>query len=200
MFGKLFAGVAVAGILTGVLATGALAKTDGAPSASPAAKHHRANRDAFGGTVTAVSETQLTVRNHEGDSKTFLRTDKTQVFRGRDRVAWSEIEINTQVRVKFEERDGKLYARRIQLGRAHVRGKVESVDGNVITISARDGKDVKVTVNNDTKFFEGRGKGERKPGSLKDIHRGEHLIAFGRWDRNGSFDAAVVITFGCDSR
>src|SRR6266513_3701545 len=63
-------------------------------------------------------------------SKTFLRTDATVVVKGRnEKSTWSEIEINSHVRVRFEERDGKLYAKRVHIGRAHVAGKVESVNG-----------------------------------------------------------------------
>ncbi len=194
MFRKLFAGIAVAGVLAGALATGAFA----APAASPSASQ-KANRDVFRGRVTAINETQLTVRNRS-ESKTFLRTDKTQVFRGRhERASWSEIEVNSHVAVKYEERNGKLYAARIHLGRAHVAGKVAGVSGNVITIRTRDGKDVKVNVTSDTRYFEGR-KANRKPGSLKDIQAGDRLMAAGKWDVNGGFDAAIVITLGPNAR
>lgn len=202
MFGKLVAGIATTGVMFGALATGVAAAPAASPTASPAGQHqgHRAEKkDRFGGTVTAVSETQLTVRNRRGESKTFLRTEQTQVFRGKERASWSEIEVNSHVVVRFEERDGKLYAKRINLTRPHVAGKVESRDGNVITIALKDGKDVKITVNSDTKYFEGRGK-HRTAGSLNDIHSGEHLIAVGSWDKNGTFDAAVIFYWSKDAR
>src|SRR5256885_1340073 len=159
MIGKVFAGIVTAGVLAGALATGAVA----APAASPATTPRPAAKDAFGGTVTAISATQLTVKNAKAGSKTFLRTDATVVVKGRnEKATWSEIEINSHVRVRFEERDGKLYAKRVHIGRAHVAGKVESVNGNVITIRTRDGKDVKLTVSGSTKYFEITGKHERK--------------------------------------
>ena len=200
MFRKLFSGIAVAGVLAGALATGAFAAPAASPSASPKAKSQTAHRDVFRGTVTAINETQLTVRNPSGESKTFLRTDKTQVFRGRsDRASWSEIEVNSHVGVAYESRNGKLYAARIHLGRVHVAGKVTGVSGSVITIRTKDGKDVKVNVTSDTRYFEGR-KANRKPGSLKDIQAGDRLMAAGKWDVNGSFDAAIVITVGPNAR
>jgi hypothetical protein len=196
MFRKLFAGIVAAGVLAGALATGAFAAPAASPSASPKAKSHATHREVFRGTVTAINETQLTVRNMNGESKTFLRTDKTQVVRGRnERASWSEIEVNSHVGVRFEERDGKLYAARIHLGRAHVAGKVTGINGNVISITTRDGKDIKVNVSGDTRYLEGR-KANRKPGSLKDIQVGDRLIAAGKWDANGSFDAALVVTLG----
>src|SRR6202165_5703565 len=157
MIGKVFAGIATAGVLAGVLATGAMA----APAAANPAKAQRpAAKDVFGGTVTAISATELTVKNAKAGSKTFLRTDATVVVKGRNQKAtWSEIEVNSHVTVRFEARDGKLYAKRIRIGLAHLAGKVESVTGNVITIRTRDGKDVKLTANDSTKYFEILGKG-----------------------------------------
>ena len=193
MFGKVVAGIATAGVLAGVLATGAMAAPAGTASASPAKTQRHTAKDVFGGTVTAINETRLSVKNRKGDSRTFLRTEATVVVKGRnEKATWSEIEINSHVGVRFEERDGKLYAKRIRVGLAHVAGKVESVNGNVITLRGRDGKDVKLTVNGDTKYFEITGKHERKAGSLADIKAGMRLVATGSFDASHNFDAAIV--------
>ena len=190
MFGKVFAGVATAGVLAGVLATGAMAAT---PSASPATKQRPALKDAFAGTVTAINEKQLTIKNAKAGSKTFIRTDTTVVVKGRnEKASWSEIEVNRHVGVRYESRDGKLYLKRVHIGRAHVAGKVQSVNGNVITIRTRDGKDVKLTVNAGTKYFEVTGMKQRQAGSLKDIHAGIRLIAAGSYDASHNFDAALI--------
>ena len=192
MIGKVFAGIVTAGVLAGALATGALA-APAATAASPAQTQRPAAKDVFGGTVTAISATQLTVKTAKAGSKTFLRTDATVVVKGRnEKSTWSEIQINSHVRVRFEERDGKLYAKRIHIGGAHVAGKVESVNGNVITIRTRDGKDVKLTVNGSTKYFEITGKHQRKAGSFADIKAGMRLVAAGSYDSSHNFDAAVV--------
>jgi len=196
MIGKVFAGIATAGVLAGVLATGVMAApaaTAATAAANPTKTQRPAAKDVFGGTVTAISATQLTVKNAKAGSKTFLRTDATVVVKGRnEKATWSEIEINSHVSVRFEERDGKLYAKRIHIGRAHLAGKVESVNGNVITIRTRDGKDVKLTVNASTKYFEITGKHQRKAGSLTDIKAGMRLVAAGSYDASHNFDAAVV--------
>jgi hypothetical protein len=192
MFGKVFAGIATAGVLAGVLATGAMAAPAGTASASPAKTQLHVAKDVFGGTVTAINETQLTVKNRKGDSKTFLSTDKTVVIINGRIARWSEIEVNSHVGVRFEERNGTLYAKRIRIGLAHIAGKVESVSGNVITIRDRDGKDVKVTVNGSTKYFEITGKHQRKAGSLSDMKAGMRLSAAGSYDASHNFDAAIV--------
>ena len=193
MIGKVFAGIVTAGVLAGVLATGAMAAPAATAAATPAKTQRPTAKDVFGGTVTAISATQVTVKNAKAGNKTFLRTDTTVVVKGRnEKASWLEIEINSHVRVRFEERDGKLYAKRIHIGRAHVAGKVESVNGNVITIRTRDGKDVKLTVNGSTKYFEITGKHERKAGSLTDIKAGMRLVAAGSYDASHNFDAALI--------
>ena len=192
MIGKVLAGIATAGVLAGVLATGAMAAPASTTAASPAKAQRTAN-DVFGGTVTAITATELTVKNAKAGSKTFLRTDATVVVKGRnDKASWSEIELNSHVMVRYAERDGKLYAKRVRIGAAHVAGKVESVNGNVITIRTRDGKVVRLTVNDSTKYFEITGKHDRKAGSLNDIHAGMRLIAAGRYDASHNFDASLV--------
>jgi hypothetical protein len=189
MIGKVLAGIATAGVLAGVLATGAMA----APAAANPTKTQRpAAKDLFGGTVTAISATQLTVKNAKAGSKTFLSTDKTVVIIDGRTARWAEIEVSSHVGVRFEERDGKLYAKRIRIGRAHVAGTVVSVNGNVVAIRTRDGKDVKLTVNASTKYFEITGKHQRKAGSLTDIKAGMRLIAAGSYDASHNFDAATV--------
>jgi hypothetical protein len=194
MFGKVFAGIATAGVLAGVLATGAMAATpSAAPSASPTTKQRPALKDAFAGTVTAINETQLTIKNAKAGSKTFLRTDATVVVKGRnEKASWSEIEVNSHVAVRYETRDGKLYLKRVHIGRAHVAGVVQVVNGNVITIRTRDGKDVKLTVNASTKYVKVVAKQQRQPGSLKDIKAGTRLISAGSYDASHNFDAALI--------
>ena len=192
MFGKIFAGVATAGVLAGVLATGAMAAPAGTASATPAKAQRPAAKDVFGGTVTAINGTQLTVKNAKTGSKTFFSTDKTVVTIDGRIARWSEIEINSHVMVRFTDLGGKLYAKRIHIGRAHVAGKVQSVNGNVITIRTRDGKDVKLTVSASTTYFQVTGKKQRQAGSLSDIHAGTRLIAAGSYDASHNFDAALI--------
>jgi hypothetical protein len=193
MIGKVLAGIATAGVLAGVLATGAMAAPAATTAASPAKTQRPATKDLFGGTVTAITATEVTVKNAKAGSKTFLKTDATVVVKGRNvKASWSEIELNSHVMVRFAERSGKLYASRVRIGAAHVAGKVESVNGNVITIRTRDGKDVRFTVSSATKYFEITGKKQRQAGKLSDIHAGTRLIAAGSYDASHNFDAALV--------
>ncbi|HEY4845888.1 MAG TPA: DUF5666 domain-containing protein [Candidatus Dormibacteraeota bacterium] len=193
MFGKVFAGIATAGVLAGVLATGAMAAPAATATPNPAKTQRPVAKDLFGGTVTAINETQITIKNAKSGSKTFLRTDATVIVKGRNEKAmWSEIEVNSHVSVRYETRDGKLYLKRVHIGRAHVAGKVQSVNGNTVTIRTRDGKDVRLTVNASTKYFQVIGKKQRQPGSLGDIKAGTRLIAAGSYDASHNFDAALV--------
>lgn len=190
MFGKVLAGLATAGVMAGVLATGAMAAPAQTAAAAP---KHQAAKDVFSGTVTAISDTQLTVKNAKAGSKTFLRTDSTIVVKGRnEKASWSEIEVNSRVQVRFAENNGKLVAKRIHIGRVALAGKVESVNDNTIVIRTRDGKDVRLTVNSDTKYFEITGKKQRQAGKLSDIHAGMRVMAAGNYDASHNFDAALI--------
>jgi hypothetical protein len=199
MIRKLLASMLLAATMSAAVAVGAFAADPGgaAPKSAPpraATVKHREARDAFSGAVTAISSSQLTVRNKAGESKTFLRTEGTQVLRGRkDKSAWSEIEINGHVTVRFEERDGKLYARAIYLSWAHVSGKVLRIDGSTIILATRDGREVRVTTSERTRFIERQHKGQSHDGSLRDLRPGMSLVAVGKRDAGGSFDAGTVI-------
>ena len=190
MFAKVIGGFATAGVLAGVLATGAMAAPSGTAAAAP---KQQAAKDVFGGVVTAISEKQLTVKNPKAGSKTFLRTDTTIVTKGRaEKASWSEIEVNSRVQVRFAECDGKLYANRVHIGRARVAGIVSSIKGNQISIKTRDGKEIRLTLSDQTKFVEITGKKQRQPGKLSDIHVGTRLLAAGSYDSAHNFDAARI--------
>src|SRR3989442_9653053 len=115
MIGKVFAGIATAGVLAGVLATGAMAAP--AAAANPTKTQRPQAKDVFGGTVTAISATELTVKNAKVGSKTFLSTDKAVVTLDGRIARWSQIEVNSHVAARVEERGGKHYAKRIRIGR-----------------------------------------------------------------------------------
>src|SRR5256886_10852319 len=107
MFGKVIAGIAAAGVLAAVLATGVMA-APAAASPSPTTKQRPAAKDAFGGIVTAIKQTQGTGKNAKQGSKTLARQDTTGVGKGRnEKSSRSEIQINSHVLVRYETRDGK---------------------------------------------------------------------------------------------
>jgi uncharacterized protein DUF5666 len=200
MFGKLFvgkalAGLAAAGVLAGAVTTGVLAAPAATASSTTAPKHQaatKAAKDLFGGMVTAITDTQLTVKNAKAGSRTFQRTDETVVVKDGQKVSWSEIEVNSHVVVRYREQGGKSYAMRVRIGRVRVAGTVQAVNGNSIMIRTRHGKDLLVTVNSKTKFIEITGKKQRQAGKLSDIHAGMRLMAAGSYDTSHNFDAAIV--------
>jgi hypothetical protein len=195
LIGKAVAGLATAGVLAGALTTGVLAAPGATPSATaaPKAQAAKAHKDLFGGSVTAINDTQLTVKNAKAGSRTFLRTDTTVVMKDGQKATWSEIEINSHVAVRYSEQNGKLYANRVRIGRVRVAGTVQTVNGNSIMIRTRDGKDLLITVNSDTKYFEITGKKQRQAGKLSDVHAGMRVAAAGSYDAAHNFDAALVV-------
>jgi outer membrane protein assembly factor BamB len=191
MFGKVLVGLTAAGVLAGSVATGAMAAPAATAAATPAPKQQAA-KDRFGGIVTAINETQVTVKNPKAGSKTFLRNSDTVVMKAGQKSSWSEIEVNSHVLVRYQDKGGKLYATRVRIGRAHIAGTVQSINGNTITMRTRDGKDVRLTVTSNTKYFKVAGKKQRQPGSLSDIHTGIRLLAAGSYDSSHNFDAALI--------
>ena len=146
----------------------------------------------FRGTVRTISETELTVRPRGGDTRTFLRTDRTVVFKDQQAPArWSDLTARSYVTIKFDERDGKRYARRISIGRQHLRGSVEAVSGDRITVATPDGHRITVEVAVDTRYVVGPNAASQQPGSLSEIGPGMHLVASGGWNGD-AFDAASV--------
>src|SRR5947209_4354851 len=131
--------------------------------------------------ISATSKVSVPIRSAGGATMALSKSSESTGGRSQCSARYSQ-----------ESRDGKLYAKRIHLGRAHLAGKVESVSGNVITIRTRDGKDVRLTVNSSTKYFEIIAKGKRQAGSLKDVHAGMRLLAAGSYDASHNFDAALV--------
>lgn len=195
LIGKAIAGVATAGVLAGALTTGVLAAPGTTPSATAAPKAQaaaKARKDLFGGTVTAINDSQLTVKNAKAGSRTFLRTEKTIVMKDGQKTSWSEIEVNSHVAVRFSEQNGKLYANRVRIGRVRVAGTVQAVNGNSIMIRTRDGKDLLITVNSSTRYVEITGKKQHQAGKLSDIHAGMRIAAAGQYDAAHNFDAALV--------
>lgn len=192
--GKVIAGVATAGVLAGVLATGAMAApaVTGSAATAPKAQAAKPARDIFGGTVTAINDKQLTVKNAKAGSKTFLRSDRTVVIKDGQKTSWSEIEVNSHVTIRYREQTGALYAMRVRIGRARLAGVVQAVNGSSIMIRTRDGKNVLLTVNSSTKYFEVVAPKQRQAGKLSDIHAGMRLIAAGSYDASHNVDAAIV--------
>ena len=199
MFGKVFvgkalAGMAAAGVLAGALTTGVLAApaSTASATAAPRAQATRAAKDVFGGTVTAINDAQLTIKNAKAGSKTFLRTDKTVVVKDGQKTTWSEIVVKSHLVVRYREHNGNLYALRVRVGRVRVAGTVQAINGNSIMIRTRDGKDLLITVNDKTKFVEITGKKQHQAGKLSDIHAGMRIAAAGSYDQSHNFDAALV--------
>src|SRR5207237_9202201 len=86
MFGKVIAGIAASGVLAAVLATGVMA-APAAASPSPTTKQRPVAKDAFGGIVTAINQTQVTIKNAKQGSKPLARQATDVVVTGRNEKA-----------------------------------------------------------------------------------------------------------------
>jgi hypothetical protein len=69
----------------------------------------------FRGTVTAVSGTQFIVRGEDGDEQPFEIDDETDFFRKGQPVERTQLQEGTQVRTRYDEREGEKVADEVEL-------------------------------------------------------------------------------------
>lgn len=81
---------------------------------------HEGHKHVYRGTVTAVNEQSMTVKTEAGQVITLLLEPATKVVRpGNHETAHTAKDIQTGMRVivSHQERDGKLYAAEVKLGK-----------------------------------------------------------------------------------
>lgn len=197
-----------ASALAAVGGTTVLAATPGAAAAvqqAVAGAHHKKHADVRHGVVTAITDSQLTIESHHRDKATradvkddttFELTTATRVYRAgsKDAVGREQIKVGERVRVRFAEKDGKKVATRVVIERDLRAGKVLSKGDGYFVIHTRDHGDVKVTVNDKTRYITSDGKKgkDRKDGSFAGLKVGDRAIALGEEDSQHNFDAVAV--------
>jgi hypothetical protein len=67
------------------------------------------------GTVTAVSGTQFIVRGEDGDEHPFEIDDETDFFRRGQPVERTQLKEGTQVRTRYDEREGEKVADEVEI-------------------------------------------------------------------------------------
>lgn len=91
------------------LAAGSL--LSGRPLLAHEGHHHTAL-----GVVKAISEAELELETTEGETETFLLTQKTAFVRAEAAVSRDEVEVGERAAVMYEERDGGKTAIEVELG------------------------------------------------------------------------------------
>jgi len=192
--------LAVAGGTTALAANPAVVAP--APSASTGASQAHQAADVRHGVIISVSGTKMTIERDvrdkttkatTKDDTTFEITDATKVYRAgsKDPVGHDALKLGERVRVRFEERNGQKFAKRVVILHDVRAGKVVSKGDHSFVIQTKEHGKVTVTVNDKTKFTTGHRK-DGKDGSLAALKVGDRAIALGEEDAQHNFDAAAV--------
>ncbi len=95
----------------------AVAVTLALPLARPASlAAHEGHVHKVLGTVTAVADAELTVRDRAGESVAIRLTDETHYFQGDQEATRADVEVGSRVVVSAVEKDGALTAQEVRIG------------------------------------------------------------------------------------
>lgn len=192
--------------------TTALAASPSSPVAAKASQpqNHKARAGA-GGTITKLSDKQMTVERVHRDKKTsavtkddqtFELNSSTAVYRAGDRthkLGLDALKVGQDVRVKFVVSNNHKVARAVVVMPDRRAGNItgKDADGKSFTIRTADGKTVHVTTSDKTRFLEGTGK-NRKAGSYDDLKIGDRTVVVGQEDSVHNLDATLVRSANAD--
>jgi hypothetical protein len=156
-------------ILLLVAVTASVALGAAGPAVAKKNKHH-----AVHGQVQAVGADSLTLKLKNGSTPTIQVTPDTKIFVNGKPGALADIQVGYRALVRLKAAGGPAKAIRAHQPPAPgtvVRGRVDSVGTDSITLKEKDGTLVTILVNSDTKIHV---KG--KPGTLADIHQGDRAL------------------------
>jgi uncharacterized protein DUF5666 len=139
------------------------------PAVAKKNKHH-----AVHGVVQAVGADSLTLKRKQGSPATIQVSSDTKIVVNGKPGALSDIQVGYRALVRLKAAGGPAKAIRAHQPPAPgavVRGRVDSVGTDSITIKKKDGTLVPIPVDSNTKI---RVKG--KPGALADIHPGDRAL------------------------
>lgn len=137
------------------------------------------------GIVAEVAPDHIVINAPKGPLG-FVVNAETQVFVFGRKASMGDVKVGAQAEVAFRGADGAApVALRINVLRPRFEGLVTEVNGNVLTLKAKD-RVFTVTVAPDAKI-----RFRERPATLADIKVGCHVVAFG--DANGNNMTAVEV-------
>jgi len=195
-----------------LIGAGALAALGGAtamaatPGTTPVAQKaavgnpqpgHKKHADTRHGVVIRLSDSEMTIdkttKAVTKDDTTFVLNDATRIFRAgsKDPVGRGALKVGERVHVAIAEKDGKKVARRVVIERDLRAGKVVSKGNAYFVIHTREHGDVRININDKTRFTTGHGK-DRKDGSFAAIKVGDRAVARGEENAEHGLNAVSV--------
>lgn len=146
----------------------------------------------FGGYVTAVTATSVTVDLRSGTTTTFTLTPTTTYTEGSAPSTIASLVVGDRVRVKVSSSTATTAAA-INIELAELFGKVTAVSGNTITISDPQGFSRTVVVNSSTSYT-----ANGAAGTVADVTVGSKISAEGTIDPNKTSLDALTVAIGSD--
>ncbi len=143
----------------------------------------------IGGTVTAVTADSITVTGRDGASHTITTTNATTYRLGGAAATRSDVVVGSMIIAAGSTGTGDSFtASTVTIKAPRVAGTVTAVTASTITIQQRDGSSLTINVGADTTIM----VAGNDNAALGDVTVGMRLIAAGRQNANGSFDATAI--------
>lgn len=143
----------------------------------------------IGGTVTSVTADSITVTGRDGASHTITTTNSTTYRLGGADASRSDVVVGSRIVATGSAGTGDSFtASTVTIKAPRVGGTVTAVTASTITIQQRDGSSLTINVDADTTF----GVAGNNAAALGDVTVGMRLIAAGRQNADGSFDATAI--------
>lgn len=141
------------------------------------------------GTVTSVTADGIVVTGRDGTSRTITTTSSTTYRLGEATASRSDVVVGSTIVATGSTGTGDSFtATTVTIKAPRVAGTVTAVTASTITIQQRDGTSRTINVGADTTF---RVAGN-EAADLGDVTVGMRLIAAGRPNTDGSFDATAI--------
>ena len=152
-------------------------------------------RGEFGGqrgfrgvTVTAVNGSSITLLTDDGWTRTITVTSSTEVTKGGQEIAVSDIDVGDSVRFRQERNDDGTYTvTAIAVVVPTIVGTVDDVTSTGFTVRTRDGSVWTITIDGDTAYTFGA-----DDGSKADVVAGAQVRVQGESSGNNALDATSV--------
>lgn len=143
----------------------------------------------IGGTVTSVTTDSITVTGRDGASHTLATSNSTTYRLGGAAASRSDVVVGSKIVATGSAGTGDSFtATTVTIKAPRVAGTVTALTASTITIQQRDGSSLTIHVDADTTV----GVAGNKAAALGDVSVGMRLIAAGRPNADGSFDATAI--------
>jgi hypothetical protein len=142
------------------------------------------------GTVTTVSADSINVTVRDGTSRTITTTSSTTYRLGTANASRSDVVVGSTILATGSAGTSNAFtATTVTIKAPRVAGTVTAVGASTITIQKRDGSSLTINVGPDTTIAVAGADAAK----IGDVTVGMRLMATGRPNANGSFDATAVV-------